>query len=120
MCHLQHHQDKHKLADCQEAEAKEFLEYVNKMKDGTQGKRRFEMRAACYDCGAPQKICNKWRAKTTRHGKFERCQWITCQYLEVIIPVVAILLEAWDSRKKRVIYEWIRRESVDGTIYTNG
>jgi len=73
------------------------------------------MCAACYICGVPQYICNKWKAKSEGSRKFKMCKSIPCQFFDVVIPVVVVISRAWDSPQRKIIYDWMKEDSVDGT-----
>lgn len=101
----------HRLEDCTHPELETVLYAVQTMTQEIQGKKRFAEFSCCYDCGVPQAICQKWKQKDEQ-GWFEKVKGIECQYKGVLISVVTVIWQAWDSDKTEMIWEWIEGDSI--------
>src|SRR5450432_3502659 len=113
LCKLQGmRQQQHRLEDCTHPELAEVLEGVRFMTEEIQGKKRFAEFSCCYDCGVPQAICQKWKQKDEQ-GWFEKVRGVECQYKGVLIPVVAVIWRAWDSKETDIIWKWIEEDLVE-------
>src|SRR5450432_4571060 len=95
-------QQQHRLEDCTHPELAEVLEGVRFMTEEIQGKKRFAEFSCCYDCGVPQAICRTWKQKDEQ-GWFEKVRGVECQYLGVLIPMVAVIWRARDSKETNII-----------------
>jgi RecQ family ATP-dependent DNA helicase len=115
LCHLQgRREQQHRLEDCQHPDLETVLGEVATMTIEMQAKERFERFSCCYECGVPQAICQKWKAKD--EGGYEEDQTVQCQYAGVVIPIVATILRAWHCDDTDIIYKWMREDSVDMAI----
>jgi superfamily II DNA helicase RecQ len=103
LCKLQkRRQQQHRLEDCKHPELESVLHGVHSMTEEMQGKKRFDKFSCCFDCGVPQAICQKWKQKD-RQGWFEKVAGVECQYKGVLIAVVVVIWQAWDSPKTNII-----------------
>jgi superfamily II DNA helicase RecQ/uncharacterized C2H2 Zn-finger protein len=116
LCHLQGRKEQqHRLEDCQHPEIHIVLEAVTTMTTEMQTKRRFARFSCCHTCGVPQVMCQRWRQQEEQ-GWFEEDPTGRCQYPGVIIPVVAVILQAWHSNDTDIIYAWMKKDMVDITV----
>jgi hypothetical protein len=81
------------------------------MTEEIQGKKGFAEFLYCYNCGVPQAICQTWKQKDEQ-GWFEKVRGVECQYQGVLIPVVAVIWRAWDSKETNIIWKWIEEDLV--------
>lgn len=102
---------RHWLEDCPHPELDQILDAVQTMTKEMQEKRRFAAFSCCYDCGVPQAICQKWKQKDEQ-GWFKKVEGVRCQYRDVLIPVVTVIWQAWDSHYTDIIWEWIEGAKV--------
>lgn len=97
----------HQLEKCQEAGIQEIKEEVYKI----QSRLQFERYAACFRCGMPQSICQKW--KRTKDEGFRQGDKRTCQYRKNFVAemVVVVIMEMRrDEITQEAFIEWIEQE----------
>jgi len=116
LCHLGGRENQqHKLADCQHPEIDRVLEGVAAMTTEIQSKKRFAPMSCCYTCGVPQVICDRWKQQEEQ-GWFVEDGAVPCQYPHVIVPVVAVIFQAWGADRTNFIHAWMEEEGVDTAI----
>jgi len=113
VCKLQKKEKQyHRLEDCNHAELESILRGVQSMTEEIQGKKRFARFSCCFDCGVPQVICQQWKQKDER-GWFEKVAGAECQYKGLLIAVVVVIWQLWDSPRNDIVWRWIEDEGVD-------
>ena len=114
LCKLQKkRQQQHRLEDCEHPELESVLHGVRSMTQEIQGKKRFAKFSCCYDCGVPQAICQTWKQKDEQ-GWFEKVVvGVECQYKGVLMAVVVVIWQVWDSPKTDFIWKWMEDDLVD-------
>lgn len=113
LCKLQKKsQQRYGLEDCKDARLESILHGVRTMTEEIQGKKRFAKFSCCFDCGVPQAICQQWKQKDER-GWFEKVVGVECQYKGVLMAVVVVIWQVWDSAKTDIIWKWIEEDFVE-------
>ncbi|KAH8749845.1 heterokaryon incompatibility protein-domain-containing protein [Hyaloscypha sp. PMI_1271] len=88
------------------------LRDVGELHSGMQNKKRFEEFSCCYRCGLPQAICQRWWHED-EPGRFIEDPTMECQYGQVVIPVVAVILRMWPSMDADMIWAWMQDDPVN-------
>ena len=60
-------------------------------------------------------MCQRWKQQEEQ-GWFKEDPTGRCQYPRVIMPVIAVILQAWHSNDTDIIYAWMKKDMVDTTI----
>lgn len=109
LCHLRSEASPwHQIKECPREEAKQIMASV----DGMVGKIRYERFSCCYYCGVPQAICNRWEQKEEQ-GWWREKKPGSCQYIGLVVPAIAALLQEGDDEAVDGLYRWMQESGVD-------
>ncbi|KAK4221164.1 P-loop containing nucleoside triphosphate hydrolase protein [Podospora fimiseda] len=97
----------HRLEECMEEDSGVVRQTVERVRR----KIRWEKYSGCFDCGIPQGICKRYRAKVD--GGYERVQGGSCQFLGVLIESVVSMWGANSSEAEVFFQERMRQRGVE-------
>ncbi|KAK3983828.1 hypothetical protein QBC44DRAFT_390842, partial [Cladorrhinum sp. PSN332] len=97
----------HGLEECTEEDSGVIREAVERVR----GKIRWEKYSGCFDCGIPQGICERYRAKVD--GGYERVRGGRCQYGRVLIESVVSMWGANGGEAGSFFQERMRQRGVE-------
>jgi len=106
LCFINGHDSRHSIDDCVQRGSGDIQKGWQEMKTLMAQKRWFAMFSCCFDCHVPQAICQKWVQKKEQ-GKWERLSNASCQFDNIIMPmVITAMLEGKDWMIK-MIQDWV-------------
>ena len=100
---------RHSIIDCVEEGAAEVRSDWFKMKERMKDGRIFAAYSCCYNCHVPQAICSKWAHE---NGRWTFLPNGTCQFDEIIMPVVISGINEGTDQTCNMIRDQIQRDGV--------
>ena len=98
--------EQHGLMECSDRGVESAQELYGKIKEGI----RYDKYCVCFKCGIPQAICGRFRENGI--GGFRWISGAECQYPEVMIGVISVMVAENKNQSGEALIEWIKEEGV--------
>lgn len=90
VCHWKGEEEYHEMETCPRKGSETWEQARERMADVEEGlftKRRFADYSACFPCGMPQEICDRWEAQDDDGGTYRLIPGAKCQHKGLMVKV---------------------------------
>lgn len=117
VCHIkgnesQHETEKNKCIDSRTGDWAKYQQERSKMQNWIKRQGSMAEYTACFQCGLPQWICQRWRTKDGDEGSYEQIASTKCQHGSMISTLISACIVIDRSKLEEITTEVSEREEM--------